>query len=91
MRKRRRKKMEQFNSDITLMAQWCVDSETGRRVLVDSHSGIILAYKDSNGNIVDTVFECYFCKQDKPEGEFASDGDFICADCLEEFYEGMED
>ena len=39
--------------DTTLNAVWCVDSETGEKVLIDTQQWRIIAKKDKDGNIVD--------------------------------------
>lgn len=39
--------------DNTLVAQWCVDSETGEKILIDTHTWQIIARKDKDGKIVE--------------------------------------
>jgi hypothetical protein len=38
--------------DKTLDAIWCTDSETGEQLLIDRHTGEVLARKDTKGEII---------------------------------------
>lgn len=39
--------------DYTLEAKWCVNSETGEQILIDSYTGMVIARKNEKGEIVD--------------------------------------
>ena len=38
--------------DYTLEARWCVDSETGEGILIDSYTGLIIARRNAKGEIL---------------------------------------
>lgn len=44
--------MDTNESDGTVDAVWCIDSESGVRYLLDRKTGHIIARKDDDGNII---------------------------------------
>lgn len=46
--------MDNYKFDDTLIAQWCINSETGLYYLIDI-SGKVLAKRDKDGNILEGI------------------------------------
>ena len=42
--------MNEFDDERTLVAQWCIDSETGQRVLIDSKTGQVIITQEELDN-----------------------------------------